>query len=593
MTMKIPERVAFGCLLLLFTFQTHTAFQLCPASGSGTICVQRSTKTHQNIVTLVCAAPVATWGDVEFFRTNDRRIVSNDFPTERAGDFVYMVLDLSPSTEGMYVCRSVADNNIKSINNVTLLAYPEVVAYSNEVRVLRGQGATLVCPFILGPLSLAASPSPVSWTYTILGGQSYAYPGTNLTLPNAMAGTYTCYVSTQLGNPLSRNISLVIYVDLAIISYSQSTRAVDNTATVVNSFECQVQYGSTPDKGKPDATWYINNVPLHSVPGSGRFTKYGLSTTSVDGVNNTARSILSVNNGLVQDSGVYECRFDWIGYSVSHKFYFAIIGKPTLSILTSSEGHLYLNVSLYSSSLHQPWQLLVRFSDTTSPAMTSSITLNGIDSSPSLYLVPPSQLPSSFSAYTVAVAVMVGDTTGPYSSEVTTNGLSPSCDLEALVTQNPKMSSLAISLIATWLLISLAVVGVIGYCCARKHPKQGQSSGSQDTPHVVDADCCGSPDNNNKEPLMTEFCWQAKVLEGGLSDVMERRNSTLKRMLSPSDNEPWQCHVRRCSSVTYRALPGPPSPSPSSRDIHQNLNSSYGLACRQENAYADLDEVRR
>ena len=97
-------------------------------------------------------------------------------------------------------------------------------------------------------------------------------------------------------------------------------------------------------------------------------------------------------------------------------------GKPTLSILTSPEGDLYLNVSLYPSSLHQPWQLLVRFTDTTSPAMRSSITLNGIDSSPSLYLVPPSQLPSSFSAYTVAVAVMVGDTTGPYSSEVTTNG---------------------------------------------------------------------------------------------------------------------------------------------------------------------------
>ena len=97
-------------------------------------------------------------------------------------------------------------------------------------------------------------------------------------------------------------------------------------------------------------------------------------------------------------------------------------GKPTLSILTSHEGHLYLNVSLYPSSLHQPRQLLVRFTDITSPAMTSSITLNGIDSSPSLYLVPPSQLPSSFSAYTVAVAVMVGDTTGPYSSEVTTNG---------------------------------------------------------------------------------------------------------------------------------------------------------------------------
>ena len=87
--------------------------------------MQRSTKTHQNTVTLVCAAPVATWGDVEFFRTNDRRIVSNDFPTERAGDFVYMVLDLSPSTEGMYVCRSVADNNIKSINNVTLLGKRE------------------------------------------------------------------------------------------------------------------------------------------------------------------------------------------------------------------------------------------------------------------------------------------------------------------------------------------------------------------------------------------------------------------------------------------------------------------------------------
>ena len=181
-----------------------------------------------------------------------------------------------------------------------------------------------------------------------------------------------------------------------------------------------------------------------------------------------------------------------------------------------------------------------------------------------------------------------------FSSLSPPTGLSPPCDLEALVTQNPKMSSLVISLIVTWLLISLVVVGVIGYYCARKHSKPGQVNGSQNRPGVV-SDGCGSPDNdnNNKEPLMTEFCWQAKVLEGGLSDVMERRNSTLKRMLSPSGDEPWQCHVRRCSSVTYRALP--PSPSPSSRDIPQNLNSSYGLAPlrRQENAYAELEEVHR
>ena len=145
--MKIPERVAFGCLLLLFTFQSHTAFQLCPASGSRTICVQRSTVSHQNIVTLVCAAPVAAWGGVEFFRTNDRRIVSNDFPTETAGDFVYMVLDLSPSTEGMYVCRSMTDSTITSINNVTLLGKREWATWasvrspaSHTRSVSRGRG---------------------------------------------------------------------------------------------------------------------------------------------------------------------------------------------------------------------------------------------------------------------------------------------------------------------------------------------------------------------------------------------------------------------------------------------------------------------
>ena len=176
-------------------------------------------------------------------------------------------------------------------------------------------------------------------------------------------------------------------------------------------------------------------------------------------------------------------------------------------------------------------------------------------------------------------------------------GLSPSCDLEALVTQNPKMSSLVISLIATWLLISLAVVGVIGYFCARKRPKKGQSSGSQNMPPNRRVSHDGKEqlmaEQLMKEPLMTEFCWQAKVLKGGLSDVMGRRNSTLKRMLSPSDNEPWQRHVRRCSSVTYQALPHSPSPSASSTDIRQNRNNSYGYASlwRQENHYTEMEQA--
>ena len=170
-------------------------------------------------------------------------------------------------------------------------------------------------------------------------------------------------------------------------------------------------------------------------------------------------------------------------------------------------------------------------------------------------------------------------------------GLSPSCDLEALVTQNPKMSSLVISLIATWLLISLAIVGVFGYCRGSKRPKPGQLSGSQNMPpNPVSHDGKEQP---MAEQLMTEFCWQAKVLKGGLSDVMGRRNSTLKRILSASDNEPWQRHVRRCSSVTYQALPSFPSSSASFTDIHQNRNYSYGYAslCRQENHYTEMEQA--
>ena len=236
-------------------------------------------------------------------------------------------------------------------------------------------------------------------------------------------------------------------VDLAIISYSQSTRAVDNTATVVNSFECQVQYGSTPDKGKPDATWYINNVPLHSVPGSGRFTEYGLSTTSVDGVNNTARSILSVNNGLVQDSGVYECRFDWIGYSVSHQFYFAIIGRCCGRSLTFFCSHasffIYTQstliaihfslcfwppqISLFLPSPSPLPSLLSSPSSSPLPSLLSSPSssplpslLSSISSSDPLSPPPPppqaSQLSASWPALKVISTSMSAYTLAPFTS---------------------------------------------------------------------------------------------------------------------------------------------------------------------------------
>ena len=101
----------------------------------------------------------------------------------------------------------------------------------------------------------------------------------------------------------------------------------------------------------------------------------------------------------------------------------------------------------------------------------------------------------------------------------------------------------------------------------------------------------GSPDNN-KEPLMEEFCWQAKVLEGGLAEVMGRRNLALERKLSDSSNEPWQCHFGRCFSITHRALPRLPSPSANlenATDIFQNRDSCPLLG----NLYADPQEMEQ
>ena len=118
------QRALFGCLLpLLLAFQSYTAFQVCPGNN-GTICAQRSTLSpYQNRVTLICN-PGPGWGETEFFRTSDRRLLTNDFPPEVTNGLVYMVLQLSPSsqptTEGVYVCRSKADNNKMSSNNETL-----------------------------------------------------------------------------------------------------------------------------------------------------------------------------------------------------------------------------------------------------------------------------------------------------------------------------------------------------------------------------------------------------------------------------------------------------------------------------------------
>ena len=62
---------------------------------------------------------------------------------------------------------------------------------------------------------------------------------------------------------------------------------------------------------------------------------------------------------------------------------------------------------------------MVRFTQTgTTPVY---ITLAGVDSSPSLYMVPSGQMPP-FKDFTVAVAIKVGDKMGPYSQESTPIG---------------------------------------------------------------------------------------------------------------------------------------------------------------------------
>ena len=58
--------------------------------------------------------------------------------------------------------------------------------------------------------------------------------------------------------------------------------------------------------------------------------------------------------------------------------------------------------------------MAVRYTQTgTTPVY---ITLAGVDSSPSLYVVPSGQMPP-FKDFTVAVAIKVGDQVGPYSLE--------------------------------------------------------------------------------------------------------------------------------------------------------------------------------
>ena len=115
-----------GCLLLLLTSQTALAFQPCsPPStqaGQATICAERSTKSYQNIVSLVCY-PGAGWTGTQFFRMNDYRIVSYQTETDAYGSSAtYMVFELSPALdEGTYICRNAALTSSTSTNNVTLI----------------------------------------------------------------------------------------------------------------------------------------------------------------------------------------------------------------------------------------------------------------------------------------------------------------------------------------------------------------------------------------------------------------------------------------------------------------------------------------
>ena len=138
----------------------------------------------------------------------------------------------------------------------------------------------------------------------------------------------------QQCNHLCSQPSCIVHslVNLAIISYNQRLTAAaygtsDNTADTDNRFECQVQFGSTLDGSVPMAKWYINNMFVNNVAGATRFKQIDQSFMTVDSLKKTVTSTLTITQGQAQDSGVYECRFTWIGYNVSHKFYFAIIGK--------------------------------------------------------------------------------------------------------------------------------------------------------------------------------------------------------------------------------------------------------------------------
>ena len=116
--MKTLQVVVF---VLLLNFQTRLAYQPQCFTTTASICVQRSTVSNQNIVTLVCNLGDG-WRGAEYFKIEGSggRIVSRDYPTEMEGRLLYMVLTVSVETEGTYICRDNASSNSRSTNNVTL-----------------------------------------------------------------------------------------------------------------------------------------------------------------------------------------------------------------------------------------------------------------------------------------------------------------------------------------------------------------------------------------------------------------------------------------------------------------------------------------
>ena len=125
------------------------------------------------------------------------------------------------------------------------------------------------------------------------------------------------------------SFSLVL-VNLAIIDYHQTkTEAaiLDSTSNTDNKFVCRVQFGSTLDRdSEPMVTWYLNGVPVSDLPGPfNRPSKP--SIMPVDDLNKTATSTLTITGGRMQDTGVYECRFNWKGETASHNFTFTIFGR--------------------------------------------------------------------------------------------------------------------------------------------------------------------------------------------------------------------------------------------------------------------------